>query len=223
MWDLSRRHFAVGISSLFTNHLSLFEKEVCKMEKKSLWSFGTREVVYAAIGAALYGVLSALTNWANIAGSGNVSFRPAVGIVFFFGLAFGPIVGFITGALGNIIGDLISGGGFWLWWDLGNGIMGLVAGLFMPYMTTYRAWKDLLLGALSVVLGAAAGMFLASVTEIWVSGITFTASMIQNFIPAFITNAFWGIIVTLILMLAYSAVVSRSGRSQTGESGWENK
>ncbi len=33
------------------------------MEKKSLWSFGTREVVYAAIGAALYAVLSYLTNF----------------------------------------------------------------------------------------------------------------------------------------------------------------
>jgi energy-coupling factor transport system substrate-specific component len=193
------------------------------MEKKSLWSFGTREVVYAAIGAALYGVLSAATNFAQIAGSGNVSFRPAVGIVFFFGLAFGPIVGFITGALGNILGDLLSGYGFWPWWDLGNGIMGLVAGLFIVKMTTYRAWKDLVWGAVAVIAGSAAGMFLASLTEIWISGLTFEAAMIQNFIPSLVTNLFWGIIVTLILMVAYSAVLARSGRSQAGPSGWENK
>jgi energy-coupling factor transport system substrate-specific component len=191
------------------------------MQKKSLWSFGTREVVFAAIGAALYGVLSVLTNWAQIAGSGNVSFRPAVAIVFFFGVAFGPIVGFITGALGNIIGDLLSGFGFWPWWDLGNGIMGLVAGLFAGQMTTYRAIKDLILGAIATVLGAAAGMFLASFTEIWVSGLTFATAMITNFVPAFITNIVWGVPLTLILMVAYSAVISRSGRAQTGESGWE--
>ncbi len=191
--------------------------------KKSLWSFGTREVVFAAIGAALYGVLSALTNALQIPGAGNVSVRPAISIVFFFGLAFGPIAGFITGALGNIIGDLISGYGFWPWWDLGNGIMGLVAGLFILQMTNYRAWKDLIWGAVAVVLGAAVGMFLASITEIWVSGLTFAASMVQNFVPAFITNIVWGVPLTLILMVAYSAVIARSGRSQAGQSGWEAK
>lgn len=193
------------------------------MQKKSLWSFGTREVVFAAIGAALYGVLSALTNFAQIGGSGNVSFRPAVAIVFFFGVAFGPIVGFITGALGNIIGDLISGYGFWPWWDLGNGIMGLVAGLFIGQMTNYRAMKDLVVGGIATVLGAAVGMFLSSFTEIWVSQVSFATAMLTNFIPALLTNIAWGIPLTLILMVAYSAVITRSGRSQTGASGWETK
>lgn len=191
------------------------------MQKKSLWSFGTREVVFAAIGAALYGVLAALTNALPVAGSGNVSLRPAVSIVFFFGLAFGPIVGFITGALGNIIGDLLSGYGFWPWWDLGNGIMGLIPGLFYPYMTTYRAIKDLALGEVAVVLGAAVGMFLASITEIWVSGIDFATAMVQNFVPAFVTNILNGLVLTPILMIAYSAVVARSGRDRAGASGWE--
>ena len=83
--------------------------------RRPLWSFGTREVVYAAIGAALYGVLSALTNILQIPGAANVSVRPAVSLVFFFGLAFGPIVGFITGFLGNILADLLSGYSFWIW------------------------------------------------------------------------------------------------------------
>lgn len=191
------------------------------MQKKSLWSFGTREVVFAAIGAALYGVLSYATNALQIAGSGNVSFRPAVSIVFFFGLAFGPLVGFITGALGNIIGDLASGYGFWPWWDLGNGIMGLVAGLFYPSMTSFRAIKDLVLGEVGVVLGSAIGMFISSVTEIWVSGLSFAAAMVQNFVPSFLSNIVWGLILTPILMVAYSAVVARSGRGQKGATGWE--
>jgi hypothetical protein len=32
------------------------------MNKKSLWKFGTREVVFSAIGAALFGVLAWATN-----------------------------------------------------------------------------------------------------------------------------------------------------------------
>lgn len=182
------------------------------MERKLLFGFGTREVVFAAIGAALYGVLSALTNFLQIPGAANVSVRPAVAIVFFFGLAFGPIVGFITGFLGNIIADLLSGYGFWIWWDVGNGLMGLVAGLFYVVMTDFRTLKDIIFAEIAVVLGAAVGMFVASLTEIWVSGIDFSTTLIQNFTPSFITNIVWGLILTPILMIAYSAIVRRSGR-----------
>jgi hypothetical protein len=38
------------------------EKEKSMNEKKNIWQFGTREVVYGAIGAALYGVFSWATN-----------------------------------------------------------------------------------------------------------------------------------------------------------------
>jgi energy-coupling factor transport system substrate-specific component len=182
------------------------------MQKKSLWSFGTREVVFAAIGAALYGVLSALTNILQIPGAANVSVRPAVSIVFFFGVAFGPIVGLITGLLGNILGDLLSNAGFWPWWDLGNGVMGLVAGLFFVLMTDFRSWKDLVYAEVAVLLGSALGMLLASVSELWVSGIDFTTTMVQNFTPSFLTNIVNGLILTPILMIAYSAIVKRSGR-----------
>src|SRR5512133_2715917 len=183
-----------------------------EVQRKTLWGFGTREVVFAAIGAALYGVLSALTNVLQIPGAGNVAVRPAVSIVFFFGLAFGPVVGFITGLLGNIIGDLLSGYGFWPWWDLANGIMGMIAGLFMVYMTNYRAIRDLILAEVAVILGSAVGMFLASITEIWVSGIDFATTMVQNFSPSFLSNIVNGLILVPILMIAYSAVVARSGR-----------
>ena len=83
------------------------------MQKKS-WKFGTREVVYSAIGAALYAILSLATNWIQLPSAGNVSFRPAVVIPMFFGVVFGPIVGFIAGFLGNIISDLIAGYGLWI-------------------------------------------------------------------------------------------------------------
>ena len=99
------------------------------MEKRSLWQFGTREVVYAAIGAALYGVLSWATNFLALPAAGNISLRPAVAIPIFFGIAFGPWVGFLSGFVGNILGDFLSGYGFWWYWSLGNGIMGLIPGL----------------------------------------------------------------------------------------------
>jgi len=39
---------------------------------------------------------------------------------------FWPVGRIIAGLVGNILGDAISGFGFWWHWDVGNGIMGLI-------------------------------------------------------------------------------------------------
>ena len=69
-------------------------------------------------------------------GSNNVSIRPAYALVPFFGIAFGPIVGFFTGLVGNALLDQINGyGAFTAWnWSIANGLAGLVAGLFAASM-----------------------------------------------------------------------------------------
>lgn len=190
----------------------MYSNEVTKQEKKPLWRFGTKEVVYAAIGAALYAVVTWAFNIWQIPGAGNVGIRPAVVIPMFFGIAFGPIVGFITGFVGNILADMLSGYGFWVWWDLGNGIMGLIPGLFSALIFKYNEKKSILLGEVSVVLGVAAGMALASVSEMWVSGADINTVIFANFLPAFITNILWGLVLLPILMVAYAAIVQRSGR-----------
>lgn len=182
------------------------------MEKKSLWSFGTREVVYAAIGAALYAVLSYLTNFLQIPSAGNVSFRPGVVIPIFFGVAFGPLVGFISGFLGNILGDLLSGYGFWFWWDLGNGLMGLIPGLIAASLVSFKDGRSILRAELFTILGVVVGMGLASLSEMWVSGADMATVIGANFVPATVTNLVNGLILLPILMVAYDAVVARSGR-----------
>jgi energy-coupling factor transport system substrate-specific component len=182
------------------------------MEKKSLWAFGTREVVYSAIGAALYAVLSVATNFLQIPAAANVSIRPAVAIPMFFGVAFGPWVGLLTGLVGNVISDLISGYGFWPWWDLGNGLMGSIPGLIYLSIKNFRSGGDILKAEIMVVVGAAVGMFVASLSEIWVSGIDFATSMATNFTPAFVSNIVNGLILVPILMVAYAAIQGRSGR-----------
>jgi energy-coupling factor transport system substrate-specific component len=182
------------------------------MQNKSLWKFGTREVVYAAIGAALYAVLGIATNMLQLPSAGNVSFRPAVAIPLFFGIAFGPVVGFIAGFLGNIISDLISGYGFWVWWDIGNGLMGLVAGLMAFSFTSFKAGATLLKAELYVFLGVVVGMGVASLSEMWVSGADINTVIYGNFLPAVTANLINGWLLVPILMIAYDAVVSRSGR-----------
>ena len=182
------------------------------MANKSIWKFGTREVVYAALGAALYAVLAMATNWLQLPSAGNVAFRPAVAIPMFFGVAFGPIVGFIAGFLGNIISDQLSGYGFWFWWDLGNGLMGLVPGLVAAAITVYNSQSSIIKAVGMCILGVLIGMGVASISEMWVSGADINTVIFGNFIPSVIPNLINGVILVPLLMIAYQAVVSRSGR-----------
>ena len=182
------------------------------MEKRSMWQFGTREVVYAAIGAALYGVLSWVTNFLALPAAGNISFRPAVAIPMFFGIAFGPWVGFLSGFVGNILGDFLSGYGFWWYWSLGNGLMGLIPGLIWLRITSFRDRNSILLAELFVILGAAIGMLVPSLLEIPFSGIDINTAIVGYWFPATIANVVNGLILVPILMIAYDAVVARSGR-----------
>jgi len=182
------------------------------VEKKSLWAFGTREVVYAAIGAALYGVFSWVTNVLALPAAGNIALRPAVAIPLFFGVAFGPWVGFLSGLVGNILGDFLSGWGFWWYWDLGNGIMGMIPGLIAAGIVSYKAKETIIKAERFVVIGAAVGMLLPSLLEIPFSGIDFSTAIVGYWLPAAGTDIINGLILVPILMVAYDAVVARSGR-----------
>ena len=107
---------------------------------------------------------------------------------------------------------MLSGYGFWIWWDLGNGIIGLIPGLFSALIYKYNETKSILLGELSVILGSAVGMGVASLSELWVSGADMHTVIFANFLPAFLTNIIWGLILLPVLMIAYAAIVQRSGR-----------
>lgn len=103
---------------------------------KPIWKVGTREVVFMAIGAALYGVLSWVTNAPTVIvvpSVSLVSLRPAIVIPPLFGFLFGPVVGFFVGAFGNVLGDAITGWGVFPAWDVGNGLVGLIPGLLMAF------------------------------------------------------------------------------------------
>ena len=104
-----------------------------------IWMVGTREVVYMALGAALYGVLSWIFNTIPVPSITLISLRPTVIIPVFFGFAFGPVVGFFSGFVGNILGDALTGWGVFPVWDIGNGLMGLVPGLAMAFRNKERS------------------------------------------------------------------------------------
>jgi uncharacterized membrane protein len=132
---------------------------------QDLWKFGTREVVYAAIGAALYGVLSWATNWLQLPSVSNVALRPAIVIPIFFGVVFGPAVGFFSGFVGNVLGDALMGWGVFPIWDVGNGLIGLVAGLAVAFANRKRS-LDLLMGIVGAVCVLATVLIFANPTVV---------------------------------------------------------
>jgi hypothetical protein len=97
----------------------------------NIWEVGTRQVVYMAIGAALYAIFSYLFNGTVFAvpSVSQVALRPAIAIPMFFGFAFGPAVGLFTGAVGNMFGDALTGFGLSPQWSVGNGLVGMISGM----------------------------------------------------------------------------------------------
>jgi uncharacterized membrane protein len=127
--------------------------------RSGVWEVGTREVVYMAIGAALYAVFSYLFNGTVFAvpSVSQVSLRPAIAIPMFFGYAFGPTVGFFTGAVGNMFGDALTGFGLSPQWSVGNGLVGMIAGMALLFANKKRGMNTVLI--ISAVLAAIATIF----------------------------------------------------------------
>lgn len=112
-----------------------------------------------AIGAALYAVSSYLFNGTVFAvpSVSQVALRPAIAIPMFFGYAFGPTVGFFTGAVGNMFGDALTGFGLSPQWSVGNGLVGMIAGMALLFADKKKGMNVVLI--IGVVLAAIATVF----------------------------------------------------------------
>ncbi|MGE5221933.1 MAG: ECF transporter S component, partial [Omnitrophica WOR_2 bacterium] len=122
----------------------------------NIWVVGTREVVYMAIGAALYAIFSYIFNGTVflVPSISQVALRPAIVIPMFFGYTFGPAVGFFTGAVGNMFGDALTGFGLSPQWSIGNGLIGMIAGMVWLFKDKKRSMDTVLI--IGVILAALA-------------------------------------------------------------------
>ncbi|MCC6260745.1 MAG: ECF transporter S component [Anaerolineales bacterium] len=131
-------------------------------KQNEAWEVGTRQVVWMAIGAALYAVLSWLFNASVfvVPSVSQVALRPAIAIPMFFGYAFGPVVGFFTGAVGNLFGDALTGFGLSPQWSVGNGLIGFIAGCWMLFKDRKQSMNTVLYVSGALVLVTAILFFL---------------------------------------------------------------
>jgi uncharacterized membrane protein len=255
---------AIGLIGIFAIYLATAQS--------SAWEVATRQVVYMAIGAALYGVFNYIFNTIPMPSVSQVSLRPSICIPVFFGYAFGPVVGFFTGAVGNILGDFLTGWGVYPAWDMGNGLLGMVPGLVMLFADKKRslnfltglvavliiiaagliflnpqvvgpwtgeiedfsfwAWAFIIGGVVVIVgrfllervsvdlaainlwgtLGIIIGIGFASLSDMWVNGYSFYTAIIGEFAPAAGPNILNSMILSPILLAAYQAIQTRTGR-----------
>ena len=129
--------------------------------ENKIWEVGTRQVVWMAIGAALYAVFSWLFNGTVfiVPSLSQVSLRPAIAIPMFFGYTFGPVVGLFTGAVGNMFGDALTGFGLSPQWSIGNGLVGFIAGMVFLFKDRKKSLDTVLI--VGGVLAALAAMVYA--------------------------------------------------------------
>jgi energy-coupling factor transport system substrate-specific component len=180
---------------------------------------GDKFVVPVA-GALIYALLVWLTTIFPLAAAGDVNIRPGVVAPIFFGLAFGPWVGFFTGMAGNFLGDLLSGVvafplptvsdnpminvvmATYLPWQLGNGLMGLIPGLARRFLPGYSSFRDYLLAGSFAVAGIVAGMGTASLLTVAL-GLDAAFVFSQYFIPAVWSNTYNVVFLLPILLYNY--------------------
>jgi|SRR5436309_3726284 len=185
------------------------------MNRSSLWSIDSRVIVYSAIGAALYGIL--VSAQLPVPGTTAVSIRPAFALVPFFGYAFGPIVGFFTGLVGNMIGDQISGWGALTSynWSLANGVVGLLAGLGPLYIGRWvagssfanRATAAAVAGAIAVVIG-----FLLAFYDMIKDQLDFNAVLTTEYLPVVIVDVITTAVLVPALLYVWLPTAERTGR-----------
>lgn len=184
------------------------------LDRDRLWEVSSRTIVYAAIGAALYGIL--LVAQVPVPGT-TVSVRPAFALVPFFGYAFGPIVGFFTGLVGNMIGDQLSGwGALTSWnWSIANGLVGLIAGLAPLYLSrwTTGSLRDRAIGgAIAGVIATLIG-FLFTFTDLIIQAAQVTVgSATTLYITVIVADIIATAILVPILVYAWEPVKAQLGR-----------
>ncbi len=140
------RFFFVAVGLVIVFLVYLFTRS------SGAWDVGTRQVVYMAIGAALYAIFSYLFNGTVfvVPSVSQVALRPAICIPMFFGYAFGPTVGFFSGAVGNMFGDALTGFGLSPQWSVGNGLIGMIAGMPMLFADKKKSINVVLIVSLAL-------------------------------------------------------------------------
>lgn len=182
-----------------------------------------RQWLAVILGSLVYGGLSWVTDFSTISGAFDGNLRPGVAIPVVFGFIYGPFVGFLVGFLGNLGLDYASGflgyppdpatgnvlrdlvAGYFLNWQIGNGLFGLIPGLWSRWHHRHDRARDLLGATLVTAIAILAGVTLAAFTDILLFDyVDFKFAIYQELIPIGSVNLINALILTPIILFNYT-------------------
>lgn len=166
----------------------------------------------------VYGLLNGFSNVFLLPSAPIISLRPQIALPMIVGIMVNPLAGFITGFTGNIIGDGISGFGFWKFWNwhIANGLMGLIPGLIryrgISRIATVREFGIL---QVSIILACGIGVGFAVVMDVlFLHFMVFPSSLHAWILPAFLTDVVNGfVLVPVALVLTGTILITLETRT----------
>ncbi len=170
-----------------------------------LFSAGQRRWLALVAATLAYGVANYLSGMNYLPGCSFAELRPQVCLPMFMGLYFGPLFGFVSGALGDSLGYVAAGTNpLPLWhWSLANGLMGLIPGLAASFgVRTVKTLRDMQAVYLLLILAASLPFAFSSFMEYVLGHHTMSGAWIILFLPIFVTDALFAIMIMPLLMLA---------------------
>jgi energy-coupling factor transport system substrate-specific component len=189
---------------------------------------GRREILASLVGILVFAALSYLTNFSSLQGAFSGQIRLAVAVPLVFGFIYGPIVGFSTGLFGNLIFDAMQGYvafppnpstgnlvrdifiGFILNWQIGNGISGLIPGLWALRHRRYANLRDMVPVLIISVIAVAAGIGFAALTDLLLYNgegyewFTLQYTIQEQFIPIFRHNVLNALVIVPLVLYSWN-------------------
>jgi len=171
---------------------------------------GRRNTVYLLAAVLWYALANYLSGRHFLPGCSFAELRPQVCLPIFMGIYFGPLFGFVTGALGDSLGYLMAGTNpLPIWhWALANGLMGGIAGLARYFharrVTTLKGMQTVYL---LLLLSTSLPFLFSSGVEVLLGHVPPGKGFSFLFLPIFITDAMFAIILMPLCMLAARLLV----------------
>lgn len=186
------------------------------------WTVGRREWIAMVIGISLYAGITAITSFANLGEAIGGDIRPGIAIPIFFGFVFGPVVGFVVGAFGNFFYDLYAGWvqlpppvvtgvpitdwiiGLLLNWEIGNGLMGFIPGLYALRCRRYHSWREQLWALWYLVLAVIGGVGFAAFIDLFLYPNATIQMFTTQFFPIVRVNLINAALLVPVLLFNYA-------------------
>ncbi len=173
---------------------------------KSRWK--TALVCLAA--AILYGCFNFISGKIHPPGCSFVELRPQVVLPICMGLIYGPLAGFVVGAFGDRLGYAFQGLSiFHAWnWSIGNGFIGMIPGMARFWsIRQVRTGRDFQLVLMLIFLATSLPIVFAASLDTLFSKIDFVQTTYTLILPAFITDAIFGLLFVPVMLLVFRKMI----------------